>query len=97
MPFERPTDHYDERIFHIDEQICELLQRPKAISDNNPGYPPFEYIENWANSFGLYEDYLKAIFGTLRSEEHYKPMVEPAGFRKPFKNQPTGIEITFGT
>lgn len=25
MPFERPTDHYDERILSIDEQICALL------------------------------------------------------------------------
>lgn len=25
MPFERPTEHYDERIFNIDEQICALL------------------------------------------------------------------------
>ncbi|NRF95986.1 hypothetical protein HQN89_34845 [Paenibacillus frigoriresistens] len=82
MPFERPTEHYDERIFPIDEQICELLKQRKEISSNNPGYPKFEYIEKWANSFDLYDDYLKSVFHVLRNEEHYKPVVEPLGFRK---------------
>ncbi|GAB6988439.1 hypothetical protein [Paenibacillus pini] len=82
MPFERPTQHYDERILHIDEQICELLKQRKEISNNNPGYPPFEYIEKWSISFGLYEDYLKEVFGAFRSEEFYKPVIEPQGFRK---------------
>lgn len=31
MPFERPTDHYDERIFPIDKQICELLNNAKIF------------------------------------------------------------------
>ncbi|NOU86292.1 hypothetical protein GC102_10970 [Paenibacillus sp. LMG 31460] len=82
MPFERPTEHYDERIFNIDEQICSLLKQRKEISGNNPGFPPFEYISKWASAFELYEDFLKAVFGSLRSEEHFKPMVEPSGFRK---------------
>lgn len=81
MNFERPTEHYDERLVPIDEQICDLLKQRKNISNRNPGYPPFEYIERWANTNGLYEDYVKAVFGTLRSEELYKPMVEPNGFR----------------
>ncbi|MDU0206477.1 hypothetical protein ACYEXS_31990 [Paenibacillus sp. MAH-36] len=82
MPFERPTEHYDERIFPIDKQICELLKQRKEISSNNPGYPKFEYIEKWAISFNLYEDYLKSVFHVLRNEEHYKPIVEPCEFRK---------------
>lgn len=66
----------------IDEQICKLLKQRKEISCNNPGYPKFEYIEKWANSFDLYDDYLKSVFHVLRNEEHYKPIVEPLGFRK---------------
>ncbi|MBA2937195.1 hypothetical protein HZF08_02670 [Paenibacillus sp. CGMCC 1.16610] len=82
MSFERPTEHYDERIFPIDEQICELLKQRKEISNNNPGYPQFEYIEKWAISFNLYEDFLKSVFYVLRNEEKYQPTVEPIGFRK---------------
>ncbi|WP_449007851.1 hypothetical protein [Paenibacillus taichungensis] len=82
MPFERPTEHYDERIYKIDEQICEMLKLRKQLSNNNPGFPPFEYIYKWAETFELYEDFLKIVFGTLRSEEHYKPMVGPSDFRK---------------
>lgn len=82
MPFERPTEHYDERVFDIDERLCALIKQRKEISDNNPGFPPFEYISRWASSFELYEDFLKAIFGTLTSENHFRPTVEPTGFRK---------------
>ncbi|MGO0061175.1 hypothetical protein ACTID9_14330 [Brevibacillus fluminis] len=81
IQFERPTEYYDEQLLPIDEQICALLQQRKKISNHNPGYPPFEYIERWANLYGLYEDYLKSVFGTLRSEELYKPQIEPNGFR----------------
>lgn len=82
MPFERPTEHYDESIYHIDEQICKLLKQRKEISNHNPGYPPFEYITKWAITFDFYEDYLKSVFGALRNEEYFKPVVEPTEFRK---------------
>lgn len=82
IPFERPTEHYDENIYHIDEQICKLLKQRKEFSNNNPGYPPFEYIEKWAITFDFYEDYLKSVFGALMKEEYFKPRVEPTGFRK---------------
>ena len=82
MKFERPTDHYDEGIVAVDEQICALLKQRKEISNNNPGYPPFELIAKWAQRFDLYEDFLKSLFGNLRSEEIYRPHVEPAIFRK---------------
>ncbi|MDD9271899.1 hypothetical protein ACFPES_33210 [Paenibacillus sp. GCM10023248] len=82
MPFERPTEYYDERLLPIDEQICELLKQRKEISNNNPGYPQFEYIEKWAIAFDLYEDYLKSVFHVLRNEEQFKPTIEPIGFRK---------------
>lgn len=80
--FERPTEHYDERVSHIDEQICSLLMQRKEVANNHPGYPPFEVIAKWADSYGLYEDFLKMLFSVLLSEEHYKPVVEPAEFRK---------------
>lgn len=82
MPFERPTAHYDERIKQIDEKICELINQRKEMSNNNPGYPPFEYISNWAEKFDLYEDLLKSVFSSLWNEKIYMPFVEPEGFRR---------------
>lgn len=82
MPFKRPTDHYDERISDIDEKICKLIKQRKEVSDNNPGFPPFEYISNWAKEFDLCEDMLKSVFSSLWNEEQFRAMVEPNGFRK---------------
>ncbi len=80
--FRRPTNHYDERAKQIDEKICGLIQERKEISDNNPGYPPLEYIAEWAEKFNLYEDFLKSIFGSMWNEKIYKPSVKPEGFQK---------------
>ncbi|MBM7568898.1 hypothetical protein [Paenibacillus sacheonensis] len=82
MPFERPAEHYDERIYPIDERICELLGQRKDIARDDPGYPPFAYIAKWAEEHGLFEDYLKAVFGVLGTERHFKPQAVPTGFRK---------------
>ncbi|PLR78320.1 hypothetical protein CU633_05785 [Bacillus sp. V3-13] len=82
MPFESPTDHYDERILPIDEQICALLRQRKDISNNDPGFPPLETISNWAEKFDLYEDLLTSLFGMLRNDEEFRPYVDPVGFRK---------------
>lgn len=82
MPFERPTEHYDEKIKQIDEKICELINQRKEMSNNNPGYPPFEYISNWARKFDLYEDLLKSVFSSLWNEKIYMPFVEPEQFRR---------------
>lgn len=81
MKFNRPTNYYDEKIKQIDEKICELIKKRKEASDNNPGYPPFEYISCWAEKFDLYDDLLKSIFSSLYNEKSYKPMIEPEGFR----------------
>lgn len=77
-----PRDYYDERIVDIDEQICSLIQQRKNFSNNNPGFPPFEKIASWASKYGLYEDLLKSLYDILRNEEHFRPRVEPAVFRK---------------
>ncbi|WP_342670987.1 hypothetical protein [Peribacillus loiseleuriae] len=82
MPFERPTDYYDERIFSIDEQICSLLKQRKELSNNNPGFPPLENISHWAEKFGLHEDLLRLLFGELRNDEEFRPRVEPTGFQR---------------
>ncbi|SFE41011.1 hypothetical protein SAMN05216378_3023 [Paenibacillus catalpae] len=82
LPMERPTDHYDARLFKIDEQICALLEERREISNHNPGYPPFKSIESWADRYHLYPDLLKSLFGMLMNEEGYLPAVEPTGFRK---------------
>ena len=80
MPYRRPTTHYDERIKTIDKKICKLINSRKEISHNNPGYPPFEYISNWAKEFNLYDEQLKSIFGAMWNEDLYKPSVEPKEF-----------------
>lgn len=80
--FIRPTEHYDEKVSAIDEQICNLIKQRKEISNNNPGFPPFETIAGWAEKYDLYEDLLKSIFGSLWHEDVYKPTVEPEGFQK---------------
>lgn len=82
MPFERPTEHYDERLIPIDEQICSLLKQRKDISDNNPGFPPLEDISKWAEKFDLYEDLLRSLFGLLENDDHYRPQIEPTDFQK---------------
>lgn len=82
MPFERPTEYYDERIVSIDEQLCELLKKRRELSNNNPGSPPPEYIANWARKFELYEDLLNSLFGALRNTEEFRPRIEPKGFIK---------------
>jgi hypothetical protein len=82
MPFERPTDYYDERLIKIDEQICSLLKQRKDISNNNPGFPSDEVISNWALKYDLYEDYLRSLFGSMRIDDLFKPRIEPTGFRK---------------
>lgn len=82
IPFELPTDHYDERLYPIDEQLCSLLKQRKDTSNNNPGFPPLEDISKWAEKYELYEDLLKTIFGVLRNEDDFLPRVEPTNFQK---------------
>jgi len=82
MPFERPTDHYDELLVPIDDQICSLLKQRKEISNNNPGFPPLEDISKWAEKFNLYEDLLRSLFGLLENDHHFRPQVEPIDFQK---------------
>lgn len=81
LPFERPNVHYDESLFEIDEQICALLKKRKDLS-NNPGLPKDEMISAWAEKYGFYEEFLNTIFESFRSEKHFRPRVEPKGFRK---------------
>lgn len=82
MPFKRPTTHYDERINDIDERLCELIKERREISNKNPGFPPLEYITNWAQKFDLYDELLKSIFSSLWNEKMFKPFVEPEGFQR---------------
>ncbi|MED0984405.1 hypothetical protein [Bacillus paramycoides] len=80
--FERPTDHYDERLSSIDEKICSLLKERKELSNRNPGFPPDEAISNWAEQNGLYPDFLNSLFSSMMDEEEFKPRVEPTRFKK---------------
>lgn len=81
MPFERPTEYYDEKLLPIDEELCSLLQQRKQVSHNNPGYPKLQDIAKWAEKYDVYEDLLRSIFGVLENEEAFKPQIEPEDFQ----------------
>ncbi|MGF9975375.1 hypothetical protein [Viridibacillus arvi] len=36
---EHSSNHYDEQLFSIDEQICTLLKQRKELSIDRPGFP----------------------------------------------------------
>lgn len=80
VSFVPPTDHYDNRIESVDEQICQLIKKRKELSDNNPGFPTKQHIEEWAKKYHFYEDFLNSTFSGFLFEELYKPVVEPKGF-----------------
>ncbi|MGE7693939.1 hypothetical protein ACQKNC_07440 [Lysinibacillus sp. NPDC094177] len=80
--YDRPTDYYDHQLFTIDEQICTLINQRNHLSNNNPGFPPDEALARWAKKYGFYEAFLASLFGVMRTEEYYKPRVEPTDFRK---------------
>jgi hypothetical protein len=82
MSFEPPTEHYDERIESIDEQICQLIKQRKDLSNNNPGFPRKDIITAWSKKYDLYEEFLQGVFGHFFNEEMYKSIVEPEGFVK---------------
>ncbi|MED4715623.1 hypothetical protein [Bacillus badius] len=44
MPFEPPTEHYDEKIADIHEQICKLIKQRKDLSNHNPGSPTAQWV-----------------------------------------------------
>ncbi|WP_110927774.1 hypothetical protein [Bacillus massiliglaciei] len=81
VPFEPSTDSYDKQLIEIDKQICSLFKQRKDLS-NNPGFPPDDIISKWALKYDLYEDYLRAIFWTLKMYDSFKTRIEPTGFRK---------------
>ncbi|MDR4888400.1 hypothetical protein RGU12_12795 [Fredinandcohnia sp. QZ13] len=82
MPFEPPTNHYDERIEAIDEQICQLIKQRKELSNNNPGFPTNQHIADWSKKYNFYDDFLNSIFANFLYEDIYRPVVEPKGYLK---------------
>ncbi|PEC85326.1 hypothetical protein CN468_28240 [Bacillus cereus] len=82
MTFERPTDYYDDRLYTIDEKICELLKERKELSGGDPGFPHDEAIYKWAKQYGFYPDYLNSLFSSMMDEGEFKPRVEPTTFKK---------------
>jgi hypothetical protein len=80
MPFEPPTDYYDNKIEAIDEEIVQLIKQRKEISKYNPGFPSRQLISYWSKKFNFYEDFLNSVFSHFLNEEIYKPVVEPQGF-----------------
>ncbi|MFD2925283.1 hypothetical protein [Halobacillus naozhouensis] len=82
MPFEPPTEYYDERIETIDEKICDLIEQRKDLSNNNPGFPNKKLINAWAKRYNLFEDFLNRLFVHFLNEENFRPVIEPKGFLK---------------
>ncbi len=80
--FEPPTDHYDERLETIDEQICSLMNQRKDLSGSTPSFPTKQLISNWSKRYGFYEEYLQEVFSHFLTEEMFKPIIEPKGFLK---------------
>jgi hypothetical protein len=80
MPFEPPTEHYEERIKDIDEQICNFIKQRKDLSDNDPGFPTKQLISTWAEKYDFYEEFLNSVFSHFLQEEMFRPVVEPKGF-----------------
>lgn len=78
--FEPPTEYYDENFTAIDDQICQLIEKRKELSKDNPGFPTREYIADWSEKYGLNEDFLNAIFSEILNENSYETIVEPKNF-----------------
>lgn len=82
LPYERPTEHYDEKLETIDEQICDLIKQRKDLSSNTPSLPTKQLLSNWSKKYDLYEEFLVSVFSHFLNEEWYRPVVEPTGFLK---------------
>lgn len=82
MPVEPPTEHYDEKIADIDEQICKLIKQRKDLSNHNPGFPTAQWISAWSEKYDFCEEFLTSVFLHFFNEDIYRPVVEPKGFRK---------------
>lgn len=82
MPFEPPTEYYNDKIKSIDDQICSLLNQRKDLSNHDPGFPKKEQISAWSKNYNLYEDFLNSLFSHLLNEEMYKPVQETIGYVK---------------
>ncbi|WP_071394783.1 hypothetical protein [Bacillus tuaregi] len=101
LPFEPPTEHYDERIQSIDEQICALIKERKVVSDQDPGFPAKKLISAWSDKYDFQEDFLNSVFSHFLNEDLYRPVVEPEGFvknipvLKSFENKDVFYSITF--
>lgn len=80
MPFRPPTDYYCELLAQIDEEICALLAKRKELSNNNTGFPHLDSITAWSQEYGLNEDMVLSVFGTLFHENRFHTHVEPTGF-----------------
>ncbi|WP_238649571.1 hypothetical protein [Paenibacillus piscarius] len=75
-----PAVDYDDNLTEIDEQICALVRQRKDVSHNKQTFPTEELVAKWSARYGLYEEYIKSLFMIMMDDEHFKPMVEPAGF-----------------
>lgn len=64
--FHAPTDHYDERVKSIDEEIAASIAKRQAVAEGHPGFPRAEYLEAWANQHALPVSILQQTFRVLQ-------------------------------
>lgn len=57
IQFELPAEHYDEKLYPIDEQLCSLLKQRKDTSNNNPGIPPLEDLSSGRQNMNFMKTY----------------------------------------
>ncbi len=80
MPFRPPTEHYDERLRDIDEKISALVSERYAISEDNPGFPRTEYLNDWAQRYGMSVRLLQHLFAFLHRRPEFREPVNPDQF-----------------
>ncbi|GAF23498.1 hypothetical protein JCM19047_3322 [Bacillus sp. JCM 19047] len=73
-------EYEDKRVKEIDEEICALLHKRKVMTNNNPGCPPMDQMEEWAKTYQLEKEMIVSIFHVAANEEEYRPMIQPKGY-----------------
>lgn len=80
MPFRPPTEYYDERLKELDEKITELVSERYEISEGNPGFPRREYLNDWADRYGIPLRLLQHLFAFLHRRPDFRERAEPDRF-----------------
>lgn len=77
-----PTEYYDEHLKSLDESIVASIARREELSHANPGFPPTEYLEQWAHQYALPMVVLHRTFAWLYRWHQTPPQVSPDQFER---------------